>query len=80
MLLRLLVVLCLAVSMPVMAHEAGSWVVRVGAAEVAPDTDSDAIDVAGLVTLPGVDVGDNPHVDGQPGRGSAGGDALQPRH
>ncbi|MDA1298550.1 MAG: outer membrane beta-barrel protein [Proteobacteria bacterium] len=62
LLLRLLVVLCLAVSMPVMAHEAGSWVVRVGAAEVAPDTDSDAIDVAGLVTLPGVDVGDNTQV------------------
>lgn len=51
-----LAVLCAA---PAMAHEAGSWVVRAGAAMVSPNDDSDVIDVAGIVTLSGVEVGDD---------------------
>ena len=44
--------------MPAYAHEAGDWIVRAGAISVQPNEDSDVIDVAGIVTLPGVDVGD----------------------
>jgi len=46
-------------AMPGMAYEQGDWIVRVGAANVDPDTDSDKIDIAGLATLEGVDVDDN---------------------
>lgn len=49
--------LLIAVSGSVFAHEAGDWLVRFGPALVDPDTDSDMIDVAGITTLPGVDVG-----------------------
>ncbi|MEM0954022.1 MAG: OmpW family outer membrane protein [Pseudomonadota bacterium] len=45
--------------LPAQAYEKGDWVVRLGAANVNPDTSSDNIDVAGLVTLDGVDVDDN---------------------
>ncbi len=45
-------------ALPVYAEQ-GDWIVRVGAANVDPDTDSDEIDVAGLVTLDGVDVDDD---------------------
>ncbi|HIE89344.1 MAG TPA: outer membrane protein OmpW [Pseudomonadales bacterium] len=41
------------------AHEQGDWILRAGAAMVDPNDDSDAIDVLGVVTLPGVDVGDD---------------------
>lgn len=41
------------------AHEQGDWILRAGAAMVDPNDDSDAIDIAGIVTLPGVDVGDD---------------------
>ncbi|MCX2981893.1 hypothetical protein EYC98_13605 [Halieaceae bacterium IMCC14734] len=34
----------------------GDWIIRVGAAMVDPDASSDPIDIAGLVTLDGVDV------------------------
>jgi outer membrane protein len=37
----------------------GDWVLRVGAANVDPDTNSDEIDIAGLATLDGVDVDDD---------------------
>jgi outer membrane protein len=40
------------------AHEAGDWIVRAGPIFANPNEDSDSIDVAGIVTLPGVDVGD----------------------
>jgi len=53
-----LLVLTFLVAGPVCAHEAGDWIVRAGPIQVEPDVDSDVIDVAGLVTLPGVDVGD----------------------
>jgi outer membrane protein len=39
--------------------EQGDWIIRAGAANVDPDTDSERIDVAGLATLDGVDVDDN---------------------
>ena len=42
-----------------MAHEQGDWILRAGVANVDPKGDSDSIDVAGLVTLPGVDVADD---------------------
>ncbi len=45
-------------AMPVQAEQ-GDWIFRVGAANVDPDTESDKIDVAGLVTLDGVDVDDD---------------------
>jgi len=38
------------------AHEKGDWIVRAGPIVVDPQGDSDTIDVAGIVTLPGVDV------------------------
>jgi len=38
------------------AHEQGDWILGAGAAMVDPNDDSDAIDVLGVVTLPGVDV------------------------
>lgn len=47
-------------ALPVQAYEQGDWIIRVGAANVDPDTDSDPIDIAGLATLPGgVDVDDD---------------------
>jgi len=42
-----------------MAYEQDDWIIRVGAANVDPDTESDNIDVAGLAVLDGVDVDDN---------------------
>ena len=54
--------LAMLLAAPAVAHEEGDWIVRVGAATVAPDESSDVIDVAGLVTLPGVDVDDNTQV------------------
>ncbi len=45
-------------ALPVHAEQ-GDWIFRAGAANVDPDTDSDEIDVAGLVTLDGVDVDDD---------------------
>jgi outer membrane protein len=44
---------------PLVAAEQGDWIVRVGAANVDPDVSSDPIDIAGLVTLDGVDVDDD---------------------
>ncbi len=44
---------------PTMAYEQGDWIIRAGAADVDPDTDSDKIDIAGLATLDGVDVDDD---------------------
>ena len=44
---------------PAVAYEQGDWIIRAGAANVDPDVSSDKIDVAGLVTLDGVDVDDN---------------------
>ena len=46
-------------ALPVHAHEQGDWIIRVGATNVDPDTDSDRIDVAGLATLDGVEVDDD---------------------
>lgn len=43
--------------LPVNALEKGSWLVRFGSATVQPNESSDHIDVAGLATLDGVDVG-----------------------
>ncbi len=40
----------------VYAHEKGDWILRAGPIVVSPHEDSDAIDVAGLVTLAGVDI------------------------
>ena len=54
--------LAMLVAFPAMAHEDGDVIVRVGAAMVDPDVSSDVIDVAGIVTLPGVDVDDNTQV------------------
>ena len=55
-----LAALMAAMALPVQAYEQGDWIVRVGAANVDPDTDSDPIDVAGLATFPnGVDVDDD---------------------
>ena len=50
---------CAAFIAPAQAYEQGDWILRVGAANVDPDTDSDRIDVAGLATLEGVEVDDN---------------------
>ena len=33
------------------AYEQGDWIIRAGAANVDPDTESDRIDIAGLATL-----------------------------
>lgn len=52
----LIVVLAAVFTVPVYAHEKGSWILRTGAILVDPDESSDTINVAGLVTLPGVDV------------------------
>ena len=46
-------------SAPSVAYEQGDWIIRAGAANVDPDTNSDKIDVAGLATLDGVDVDDD---------------------
>ncbi len=46
-------------SLPVQAYEQGDWIVRLGAANVDPDSSSDRIDVAGLAELDGVSVDDN---------------------
>ncbi len=60
MLLRSTLLVLLALTLPgAYAHEEGDWIVRLGPTTVAPNEDSDVIDVAGLVTLPGVDVGDD---------------------
>ena len=58
----LVFVVAMFLTMPALAHEEGDWIVRVGAATVAPNEDSDLIDVAGIVTLPGVDIDDNTQV------------------
>ena len=55
----LAVLLGAAIIAPVQAYEQGDWIIRAGAANVDPDTDSDQIDVAGLATLEGVDVDDD---------------------
>lgn len=52
-------VLGLGISANAFAYEPGDWVVRVGAATVAPDESSDMIDVAGLALLDGVSVDNN---------------------
>ncbi len=59
-----IILFCIAMTMSAAswAHEQGDWIVRVGAAHVAPNDDSDAIDVLGVVTLPGVDVGDDTQI------------------
>jgi outer membrane protein len=54
-----LAVIIAALAAPVQAYEQGDWIIRVGAANVDPDTESDEIDVAGLATLDGVDVDDD---------------------
>lgn len=41
------------------AHEQGDWILRAGVITVDPSVDSDVIDVAGIVTLPGVDIDSN---------------------
>lgn len=46
-------------SMPALAQEKGDWILRAGPIVVDPDTDSDVIDVAGIVALPGVEVDDD---------------------
>ena len=51
--------MCAAVIAPAHSYEQGDWIIRVGAANVDPDTESDKIDVAGLATLDGVDVDDD---------------------
>ncbi len=43
---------------PVQADQ-GDWIIRFGLANVDPDVSSDPIDIAGLVTLDGVDVDDD---------------------
>ena len=49
-----------ALALPVQAYEQGDWIIRVGAANVDPDTDSDPINIADIQTLPGgVDVDDD---------------------
>lgn len=50
-----------AISWPVssLAYEQGDWIVRSGAINVNPNTNSDKIDVAGLVVLDGVDADDD---------------------
>lgn len=48
--------MAITLAVPAAAHEKGDWVLRAGVIQVAPDESSDNIDVAGLVTLPGVDV------------------------
>ena len=58
----LILMMAMLIAVPAFAHEEGSWIVRVGAAQVSPNDDSDAIDVAGIVTLPGVEVDDNTQV------------------
>ncbi|MFT7219153.1 MAG: outer membrane protein W [Candidatus Azotimanducaceae bacterium] len=45
-----------------MAHEQGNWIVRAGFASVQPDASSDSIDIAGIVTLPEADVGDETQI------------------
>lgn len=45
-----------------MAHEQGNWIVRAGLASVQPDASSDPIDIAGIVTLPEADVGDETQI------------------
>lgn len=62
MVITLLATMMFTHSAVTLAHEQGNWIVRAGAALVAPDESSDTIDVAGLVTLPGVDVGDNTQI------------------
>jgi outer membrane protein len=57
--LAIVAALCAVFISPVQAYEQGDWIIRVGAANVDPDTDSDKIDVAGLATLEGVDVDDD---------------------
>ena len=46
-------------ALPASAYEQGDWIIRAGAANVDPDTESDKIDIAGLATLDGVDVDDD---------------------
>ena len=57
-----LLILSVIIAQPAMGHEKGDWILRGGAIVVAPDESSDAIDVAGIVTLPGVDVGNETQV------------------
>lgn len=54
-----LFILAMTIGGAALAHEQGDWVLRAGAAKVDPHDSSDTIDVAGLVTLPGVNVEDN---------------------
>ncbi len=55
-------VLSSALALPASAYEAGDWIIRVGAANVDPDVDSDAVPV-GDVELPnGIDVDDDTQV------------------
>lgn len=49
-------------SSPAMAHEKGDFILRGGIINVAPRGDESPIDVAGLATLPGVDVGSNTQI------------------
>ena len=51
-----LIISGLLTALPAFAYEAGDIIVRVGAATVAPNDDSDKIDVAGLALLDGVKV------------------------
>jgi outer membrane protein len=53
------------IAQPAMGHEKGDWILRGGAIVVAPDESSDAIDVAGIVTLPGVDVDEETQIFGE---------------
>ncbi len=55
-------VLGMLVQFPANAHEKGDWIVRAGAVVVNPDDSSETIDVAGIVTLPGVDVGNETQI------------------
>ena len=60
--LVILIALSTLLALPALAHEAGDWILRGGVIVVDPNEDSDDINVAGLVTLPGVDVGDETQI------------------
>lgn len=55
-------VVAVATGFPAYAHEAGDFILRAGPIVVTPNEDSDRIDVAGITTLPGVDVGNESQI------------------
>jgi outer membrane protein len=54
-----ILLLAVVFAVPAYGHEKGDWILRTGVIVVDPDESSDVIDVAGLVTLPGVDIDDD---------------------